>query len=61
MSTKPIEDEQKVEILQVEKLNSVCCFIQRRTCDYKDIVLHNPMLRNSTVKNLTFEENRSQS
>ena len=51
------EDEQKQDLLQVDKLNCVCCSPQRPCID---AVLPEPLLKNHTVNCLTLEENTRQ-
>ena len=49
-----------VEILQVEKPNSVCSFTQRRTYGLQNAVSPKLLLKNYTINRLIFEENTSQ-
>ena len=52
--------ELKQEVLQINKINCICCFSQRSTYEVQDAVLRKPLLKNHTFNCLTFEENTRQ-
>ena len=54
------KNEHKVEVLQVDKYNSICCLNQRRTYGVQKGVLPKPLLKNCTISFLMFEENTRQ-
>ena len=49
-----------MEVLQVDKLNCICCYTQRRTYGGKNAVLPKPLLKKCTINCLTYGENTRQ-
>ena len=49
-----------MDVLQFHKLNSICCFTQRRTYGLQARCFIKALLKNRTVNCLTFEENTRQ-
>ena len=57
---QPGRIEHKVEVLQINKLDRICCFTKKRAYGCKNAVLPETLLRNGTINCLTFEESTRQ-